>query len=178
VGEDGEGSGGDDGAANGEAVKAVGKVDGIAVADDDQDDENYKRDKGNEREMWDVAEKSESQMRVKMLEERHAELGGVVALRLHGNERDGDGGGNEELRAELGPSGEAKVAPMDDLDVVIGKTDGSKGQRGTHGQPDERVGQIGPEQRGQQDGDTDEDPAHGGRSGFLLVLLGAFFADV
>src|SRR6185437_14129039 len=91
--EDGEGSGGDDGAANGEAVKAVSKVDGIAGADDDQDDENYKGDKGNERKMWDVAEKSESQMRVQVLEKGHAELGGVVALCLHGNKRDGDRGG-------------------------------------------------------------------------------------
>ena len=47
-----------------------------------------------------------------------------------------------------------------------------------HGDPDERVGGIGPQQGGQQDGDDDEHAAHGGRAGFLLVRLRAVFADV
>ena len=47
-----------------------------------------------------------------------------------------------------------------------------------HHQPDEGIGQVAPQQRGQKDGDADEHAAHGGRAGLLLVVLGAVFADV
>ena len=67
---------------------------------------------------------------------------------------------------------------MDDLDVVVGEANGAKGQRGTHDQPDEGVGEVAPQQRGQKDGDTDEYPAHGGGAGLFLVVLGTVFADV
>ncbi len=67
---------------------------------------------------------------------------------------------------------------MDDLDVIIRKTDGAERQRGAHHQPNKGVRQIGPEQRGQQNRNADEDSAHGGRAGLLLVILRAVFADV
>ena len=51
VGEDGERAGGDDGAADGEAVEAVGEVDGVGGAHQHEDDEGDKGQKGEEAEM-------------------------------------------------------------------------------------------------------------------------------
>jgi hypothetical protein len=45
-------------------------------------------------------------------------------------------------------------------------------------EPDEGVGGVGPEDRGQQDGDDDENAAHGGRAGLFQMRLGAVIADV
>ena len=67
---------------------------------------------------------------------------------------------------------------MDDLDVIIDKADGAEDQCGTHHQPDEEIGKIAPQQRGQQDGDTDEYATHGWGAGLLLVVLRTIFADV
>ena len=94
------------------------------------------------------------------------------------NQRDGDAGRGEPLPEELGARGETEVAAVDDLDVVVGETDGAEGERGTDGDPDEGIGGVGPEHGGQQNGDDDEDAAHGGRAGFFLVRLRAVFADV
>ena len=112
------------------------------------------------------------------LDERDAQLRGEqLELREH-DERDGDAGRGHRLPEELGARGEAEVAALDHLDVVVGESDGAEGERGTNGDPDEGIGRIGPEHRGQQDGDDDEDAAHGGRAGFFLVRLRAVFADV
>ena len=67
---------------------------------------------------------------------------------------------------------------MHHLDVVVGKTDGAEGQRGKDRDPDKGIGGIGPQHRGQQNGDDDEHAAHGGRAGFFQVRLRPVFADV
>ncbi len=84
----------------------------------------------------------------------------------------------QELVGQLGAAGQAEVAAMHDLQIIVGETDGAEGQRRQHGDPDEAIGQVGPEQRRNQHGDHDEDAAHGRRAGLLLVGLGAVFADV
>src|SRR5580698_9109261 len=86
--------------------------------------------------------------------------------------------GDESLPEKLGARGEAKIAAHHDLDVVVGEAHGAESQRRDHRNPDEGISEIGPEQRGQHDGDHDKHAAHGGRAGFLLVRLRAFFADV
>ena len=118
------------------------------------------------------------QIGTQALDEGNGQLRGEqLELREH-DERDGDAGAGQPLPEQLGARGEAEVAPLDDLDVVVGKTDGAEGQRGKDGDPDEGIGGIGPEHRGQQNGDDDEHAAHGGRAGFFLVRLRAVFADV
>ena len=97
-------------------------------------------------------------------------------LREH-NKRDADGSGGDALPQELGAGREAEAAALDDLDVVVGKTDGAEGERGKDSNPDEGIGRIGPEDCGEQDGDADEDAAHGGGAGFFEVRLRAVFAN-
>src|ERR1700757_3158829 len=80
VGKDGEGSGGYDGAADGEAVKAVGEIDGVARKDDDQDDEDDERQEGQQADVRNVREGAKRQMRMEAFDERNSKLGGVTAL--------------------------------------------------------------------------------------------------
>src|SRR5262249_50949287 len=54
VGKDGEGAGGDNSAADGETVEAVGEIDGVRRAGDDDGDENKKRQKGERPEVFRV----------------------------------------------------------------------------------------------------------------------------
>lgn len=90
--------------------------------------------------------------------------------------RNADGGNG--LPEQLGARGEAEVAALYYFDVVVYESDGAEGERRENSDPDERIGKIGPEQRGQNDCDEDEHAAHSGRAGFLLVRLRTFFADV
>ena len=114
----------------------------------------------------------------KDLDEGHGQLRGEHSeLREH-DERNGDAGSGERLPEQLGACREAEIAALDDLDVVVGETDGAESERGKDGDPDKGVGRIGPEYGGQQNGDDDEHSAHGGSAGFLLVRLRAVFADV
>jgi len=62
--------------------------------------------------------------------------------------------------------------------VVVGESDGRIGTDGKNGDPDEAIAEIRPQQRGNDDGDHDQQAAHRGRTGFLLMRLGTFFADV
>ena len=115
---------------------------------------------------------------MKLLEEWDNEPSRVHAIGLHGyqHRRDHDAGGN--LQSELGARGQTKISTARNLCVVVGKSDGRKGTRREHRDPDETVAEVGPQQRGNDDGNHDEQAAHGGRAGFFLVSFGSFFADV
>jgi hypothetical protein len=114
----------------------------------------------------------------KALEKRHHEMRGVDAFTPHGQQHHRNHHSGDDLQAHLLHRGQAEIPPLDNLDVVIGKTDRAEGQRGKHHQPDEGVGEVAPQQRGQKDGDADEHAAHGRGAGLLLVVLGAVLADV
>ena len=78
----------------------------------------------------------------------------------------------------LARAGQTEIAAVRHLCVVVGESDGGEGAGGEHGDPDEAIAQIGPQQRGHNDRDDDQQAAHGGRAGFFLVSFRAFFADV
>ena len=96
----------------------------------------------------------------------------------HDHQGNGNNDRGQPLPEELGARGEAEAAPLDHLDVVIGKPDRSEGKRGENGDPDERIGWVGPQHGRQQNGDDDEDAAHGGGPGFFLVRLRPILADI
>ena len=56
IGEHGERAGGDDGAADGESVEAVGEVDGVLAPIDDENDESDERQKREQAQMRNAAE--------------------------------------------------------------------------------------------------------------------------
>ena len=78
----------------------------------------------------------------------------------------------------LARAGQAQIAAMHHLGVVVGESDGRERAGGKHGNPHEAIAQIGPQQRGNDDRDDDQQSAHGRRAGFFLMSLRAFFANV
>jgi hypothetical protein len=82
------------------------------------------------------------------------------------------------LQADLLPEGEALALLAHDLDVVVGKADTAERKRGEHHNPYKGVGEIGPEQRGNQDRDADKHATHGGRAPLLEVGLRAVVAHI
>ena len=134
--------------------------------------------KGQDTEMGNRTEHVYGEIGTKALEKRHHQMGGVDAFAAHGQQHQRNGYSGDDLQAHLLLRGQTEAPPLDDLDVIVGETDGAKGQGGTHDQPDEGIGEVAPQQRGQKDGDTDEYPAHGGGAGLFLVVLWTVFADV
>ena len=68
-----------------------------------------------------------------------------MSVAAHGQQHQSNGHRGEDLQAHLLHSGEAETAPLDDLDVVVSESDGAEGQRGTHHQPDEGIGEVAPQ---------------------------------
>src|ERR1017187_1705188 len=178
VGEDGERSGGDHGATDGETVEAVGKIHGVAGPDNHDDNEDHEGQKGEGPQMRIRRPSLHYQVGPKLLKEWNQQAGGVLSAILQGDERDGNHYAGRDLVTELGARGEAEIAAMDDLQVIVGETDGREGERGEHGDPDKRIAQIGPEQGRHQNCDRDQQATHGGSAGFFLVCLRSLFADV
>src|SRR5580765_7933847 len=67
---------------------------------------------------------------------------------------------------------------MHDFEVVIGKTDGGKHDRGKHTDPDKWIAQIGPQECRNHDADGNQQTAHGGRACLFMVSLRSLFSDV
>ena len=97
---------------------------------------------------------------------------------LHENQRHGDDEANQGLQQQFAAPVQSQVLLAHHLQIVVGKADCAEGQRGTHHQPDEGVRQIRPEQRGQHDGDHDQQSSHGRRAGFLLMRARSLLADI
>ncbi len=178
VGENSERACSDDCASDGEPVQAVSQIDCVAGPDDDQDDETDEWQKRQQTEMRNAPKRVNRQIRTEAFYERHHEMRGIAALRLHENEYNRDRHARENLISKLGASGEAKAAAADNLDVIVGKSDGAEDDGGDHREPDKGIAEVGPEQSGQQDSDANQNAAHGGRAGFLLMILWSVFADV
>ncbi len=81
IGKNGERSGGDDGAADREPVEAVGKVHGIAGANNDERDKRNERQKRQRRQLA-VMQAADHQVRPEVLQERNNQAGGIQAVSL------------------------------------------------------------------------------------------------
>ncbi len=125
-----------------------------------------------------VVPPADDQVGPKLLEERYDQPSRVQAVCLQCAERGAHGDRRQKLIQQLGPRCEPEIAAMHDLEVIVRETDGGKGKGRHHRNPHEAVGQVGPQQRGYQHSDHDQHPAHGRCTGFLLVGLGAVFANV
>ena len=127
--------------------------------------------------MGNQPQRMDGEIGAKAFEKRNHEMGGVNALAPYEEQRDCNGAAGDDLQTHLLRRGKAEIPPLDDLDVVIGKTNCTEGQRGTHYQPDKGIGKVAPQQRRNKDGDTDEHPTHGWGAGLLLVVLGTVLAN-
>ena len=112
------------------------------------------------------------------LDEGHGQLRGEKPELREDDECGRDRCRNDRLPEELGARGEAQVAPLDHLDVVVGKADGAEGKSGENRDPDEGICRVAPEQGRQNDGDHDEQATHGGSARLFLMRLRPVLADV
>ena len=177
VGQHGQGPGGDHGAADRQAVEAVGEVHGVARSHDHDHHENQERQEG-QRPKSGVQQAANHQVRTEVLEERHDQARGVQPVVLQGDQGEADRQSRQELVEQLGASGQSEVAAVDHLQIVVGEPDAAVGQRRHHRDPDEAIAQVGPQQRRHHHGDHDQHSAHGRSACLALMGLGAVFANV
>src|SRR5712692_180460 len=118
------------------------------------------------------------QVRVELLEEWDQEPGGVLSAVLQSDQCDRNQDAGRPLKSQLGACSKAEVAAMNNFKVVVRKTDRGEGHRGKHGDPDKRIAQVRPEQCRHQNGDGDQQAAHGRSARFFLMRLRSLFADV
>src|SRR5262245_2276223 len=163
VGEEGECDRRDEERADREAVEAVGQVDRVGGAGEDESREERVE---------------QSQEHGRLLEEGEGELGREEALVRHVAEQDADGEGQGDLQRELPAGRQPQVVLARDLHVVVPETDRPEGDHRRHRDPDERVAEVGPEQGRRHDRGDDEDPAHRRRAALGLVRLRALLADL
>ena len=67
---------------------------------------------------------------------------------------------------------------LDELEIVVGKSNRPEPQRGGEHKPDVGFRDIGPEERREDHGEEDENPAHGGRAALRQVMFGAVAANL
>src|SRR6185437_7655289 len=115
---------------------------------------------------------------MKLFEERHHQPGRIHRAVLHGNKRYRNQYAGKNLESKFRARSQAEIPLVHSFGVVIGESDGSKGQGGKHSNPDEWIGEIGPQQGWNNYGNHDQNASHGGSAGFLLVILWAFFSNV
>src|SRR5579864_8241353 len=178
VGEHGKRSGGNDRAANGQPVQAVSQVHCITCPYNHQHHKNDERKKRDRPQTGIMHEAINYQVGMELFQKWYNQLCGIHAAILHGNQRHGDESASQNLQPEIGARGKAEISLMNNFYIVIREADGGESTGCEHGDPYKSVLQIGPEQGGNDDGDHDQDSAHGWSSGLLLMCLRAFLADV
>ena len=159
VDEDGERARDENGVPNRVSVEAVGEIDRVARADD------HEIGKGDEE---------PAEVEGHVLDNRHDEL--QLGHALGGNvEEDRSGKPDQGLQEVLAARGHA--AAPGELSVVVEPADAAepKGHRQNH--PHEAVREIRPQHGGHEDGEQDEDAAHGGGARLGMVRLGTVLAN-
>ncbi len=163
---------------DGQAIGAVGEVDRVAAAHDDQIAQHDEA--GHAQRITDRFEERHDEVGSggqghahAALQPRHEQMPDLgVALTRHGESQVERGGhADERLPEVLVARAHAVGVAVDHLAVIVGPADGAETQRDQQHQPDEAVAQIHPQQGGHADGQQDEHPAHGGRAGLDEMRL-------
>ena len=155
-------SGGNREDADREPVEPVGQVDGVRLRDEHEHGEQQVA----------VAE-----IRNQPLEERKDDARVVHALVLQDEQHDADRDADQDLEPHLVAGQQPVVRAADDLQIVVGKSDGAVPGRRQHRDPDEDVRQVGPQQRRHQGRRQDQQPAHRRGPGLGAMRLRPFGAN-
>ena len=112
IGEHGQRSGGDDGAADSQAIQAIGKVHRIAGSDNYQRYEGDEWQKRQRPQMRIALQASDDEVGPKLFDERHQQLGRIEAARLHGDEGDRDQNAGGNLKSYFCFAGQTQIPPI------------------------------------------------------------------
>jgi hypothetical protein len=82
------------------------------------------------------------QVGVKLLDERHDQLGRIHPVILHRNQHHCDHNAGGDLKPQLRPSRKSQVPLMRHFDVIVGKANGRKCAGGKHRDPYEAIAQV------------------------------------
>ena len=118
------------------------------------------------------------QIGMKLFQEGYHQLGGIHCTALHSDESHRNQNAGQDLQPKFGTGSEAQISPMNNLHVIVGEADSCEGARRSYCNPDKAVGQVGPEERWDNNGDHDQHATHRGSSSFFLVCFGPFLANV
>ena len=108
----------------------------------------------------------------------YSQLRGEKLELLQNHQRNCHRSPGNSLPQQFGARSEAQAAFLNHFDVVVGEADCAKGHRGDDRNPYERVGQIRPKQCGQQNCNSNQHSAHGGRAGLRQMRLRPVVANV
>src|ERR1700678_2786935 len=118
------------------------------------------------------------QVGMKLLKEGNKQLGGIFSAMLQNNQRHRDQHAGQDLISNLRASRKPKISPMDNLKIVIGEADRAKRQGRKHSDPDKRITEVRPQQSRNQNGDRNQQTAHGRSTRFFLMRLRTLFANI
>src|SRR5512136_2552612 len=163
VGQGRQGRRADQGQPDGQAVQAVGQVDGVGRADQDEDDPGH-------------VEPAEE--RDELLEEREAQGQAELVLGGEPDEDQADERRQPELQSDLLAGAEAEGLFPPDLEHVVDEADEAEEDHRQDGDPDIEVGEIAPEQRRDERAEDDDEAAHRGRPLLGVMGLGAVGPDL
>src|SRR5258706_6753072 len=126
VSQHGQRSASDHDASDGQTVKAVGQVHGVGRPHHHNRNEKQKWDESNQVKIRRTQETFQYQAGSKLFEKWKDQVGLLLPRSAQPDQCQADPETQAELQDELHPSGQTQASPLDDLDVVISKTDGAK----------------------------------------------------
>ena len=163
VGQDREGDGHDENAADGQAIQTVREIDGVAGAHHHQPDPRNQQD----AHVWS-----------EILKEGHRQLARVGAAKTEMQDEEGHQQRDAREQRHLLPAAQPQVLLLEELLGIVEGAHNAEAQQRQECDPDGTTLELAPEQRREQDHTENEDAPHGGRAGLHLVMLRAFLANV
>ena len=128
--------------------------------------------------MWDLQQCIDRQIGPESFCEWHHEMRRVLPCRLHDHQHHRDQNACRDLQTQLRARSQAQIAMMDNLQVIVGKSNCSEGQSGNNGNPNVQVLEVRPEHGGHNNRNHDEHSPHSGSASFLLMRCRTLFPNV
>ena len=178
IGQHGERAGGNYHEADGQAVQPVRQVDRVGAEDHHQCHENAKGRRPQHVRPGIVHQRLNQQRGLELFDEGNVHGGVEIAISPHHQQDHRKREPQEELIDQLGAARESQVALPGHFGVIVHESDPAVTDQSRDGDPHVGISQVRPQQRGHHNRNDNEDSAHGGRAGLLLVGFRAFLADV
>src|SRR6185312_11731368 len=150
---------------------------GVTGTNQHQHGEDHERDKSQQPKMRHVETGVHGQIGPEMLKKWNHQTCRIFAVAMQKKQQNGNQNGNSYLREYFGAEGKSKIAFVDDLDIVVRKTNTAKTNSRQNRQPDKRIREIAPQQRRHQHLHQNQQAAHGWRPRLFLMILWAVLAN-
>src|SRR5262249_34049601 len=170
--------GGYDSAAYRQSIQSIRQIDRVARANDHQNNKKDERQKSDDPKVRGVQQRFNGKVRSKPFYERHHQVRGILTGRLHCNQYNRNYEADRDLEAKFGTSSKSQVAMMDDLQIIVCKSNRCECQGRKHDHPDVTVREVRPKQRWDDDCDHNQHSSHCRSASFFLMGRRALFPDV